>query len=278
MTSCKSRLALILGLCAMLTACGDQELLRGLDERQANEVIAALQRNDITAHKQDLGKAGYTIGVDPVDFAAAVDLLKSNHLPSKPDVEIAEMFPSDSLVSSPRAEKARLYSGIEQRLENSLRSLSQVTSARVHISYEVEDTDDSNPQPVHLSAIVVYAPSADQAVLIADVKRFLKNSVANVDYDNISVVLTPQADHLHVGPAPSHSKQAFASPALLGGLFALVLGIGAGAWQWFRRRNDSAASVTSQSATPTPSAGNAPSASKPDSTLTAPEIHDESGE
>lgn len=52
------------------------------------------------------------------------------------------MFPADALVSSPRAEKARLYSAIEQRLEQSLKIMDGIVSSRVHVSYDV-DTGDS---------------------------------------------------------------------------------------------------------------------------------------
>ncbi|MGQ7116183.1 hypothetical protein ACUOFC_66885, partial [Escherichia sp. TWPC-MK] len=53
--------------------------------------------------------------------AYPVDWLKIYNLPGKPDIQISQMFPADALVSSPRAEKARLYSAIEQRLEQSLK-------------------------------------------------------------------------------------------------------------------------------------------------------------
>ncbi|MFP3500458.1 EscJ/YscJ/HrcJ family type III secretion inner membrane ring protein, partial [Pseudomonas sp. SIMBA_059] len=78
--------------------------------QQVNEVISVLQRNNITATKVDNGGTGYSVQIAQGDFAAAVDLLALYSLPSRPRVEIAQMFPADSLVASPRAEKARLYS------------------------------------------------------------------------------------------------------------------------------------------------------------------------
>jgi len=178
-----------IALCFLLTAC-DQELLKNLDQRQANEVLAVLQQANITAKKQDGGKLGYSVQVAQADFAKSVELLKSNDLPSKPRVEIAQMFPADSLATSPRAEKARLYSGIEQRLEQSLLVLPAVIKARLHISYDVESSASrQETAPAHVSVLVVYRNADDEAVLINQIKRFLKNSLQSVNYDDISVVL-----------------------------------------------------------------------------------------
>ena len=101
----------------LLCGCKQQELLNHLDQQQANDVLAVLQRHNINAEKKDQGKTGFSIYVEPTDFASAVDWLKIYNLPGKPDIQISQMFPADALVSSPRAEKARLYSAIEQRLE-----------------------------------------------------------------------------------------------------------------------------------------------------------------
>ena len=164
-------------ICLLLVDC-DQELLKGLDQRQANEVLAVLQQANIVATKQDNGKSGYTVQVGQADFAKSVEILKSNDLPSKPRVEISQMFPVDSLSTSPRAEKARLYSGIEQRLEQSLLVIPSIVKARLHLSYDVESSAarQQNP-PAHLSVLVVHRNTEDEAVLINQIKRFLKKFV-----------------------------------------------------------------------------------------------------
>ncbi len=181
--------SLMLVACLLLAGC-DQELLNGLDQRQANEVLAVLQQANISAKKLDEGKQKYKIQVDPADFSRSVQLLKANDLPTKDRIEIAQMFPADSLATSPRAEKARLISGIEQRLEQSLLVLPNVVKARLHLSYDVETGSTGQPvSPSHLSVLIVYRNNEDEAVLINQIKRFLKNSLPSVSYDDISVVL-----------------------------------------------------------------------------------------
>ena len=177
-----------------LTGCKEQELLKGLDQRQANEVLALLQKNNIYADKKDFAKDGYKVSVAKQDFSNAVELLRIYNLPSQPRMEIARMFPSDSLISSPLAEMARLYSAIEQRLEQSLMALQGVTAVQVHVSYQFDSSNNvKKKEPEHVSALISYDNHADSSLMISDVKRFLKNSFTNLSYDDISVVLNPSA-------------------------------------------------------------------------------------
>lgn len=178
-------------LAVFLVGCKEQSLLSSLDQKQANEVIAILQSHNINAVKQSSVKEGFSILVDKDDFLNAVNLVNYYGLPAKPRVEISNIFPNDSLVASPLAEKARLYSAIEQRLEQSLTTINGVITASLHLSYDFNaDYQKKKSQDIHLTAIVRYQTGLDDQMLIADIKRFLKNSFSEVDYENISVVMT----------------------------------------------------------------------------------------
>lgn len=189
---------LILSIAA-LTGCNEQTLLNSLDQKQANEVVAVLQSYEIDAVKQSSAKEGFSVIVDKKQFLDAVNLVNHYGLPSKPRVEIAQMFPDDSLVASPLAEKARLYSAIEQRLEQSLKTLKGVITASLHLSYDFSDAQKKKGPEIHLTAIVRYGAGFDDQLLIADIKRFLKNSFTDVDYENISVIMTPAAKFEYAG-------------------------------------------------------------------------------
>ncbi|WNI88043.1 EscJ/YscJ/HrcJ family type III secretion inner membrane ring protein [Citrobacter portucalensis] len=190
-----TRCIYVLLITILLSACKEKKLLKELDQYQVNKVISVLQQHNINAGKIDDGKKGYSISVSESDFAAAVYWINVYELPPRPRVEIAQMFPADSLVSSPRAEKARLYSAIEQRLEQSLLTLQGIVSSRVHISYDIDSGENGRPsKPVHLSALAVYERSTPLGLQISDIKRFLKNSFADVEYDNISVILSERSE------------------------------------------------------------------------------------
>ncbi|ECZ6314562.1 EscJ/YscJ/HrcJ family type III secretion inner membrane ring protein [Salmonella enterica] len=213
-----------------LSGCKEKNLLQELDQYQANEVISVLQQHNIRADKIDNGKKGFSVTVAEPDFTAAVYWVKVYELPPRPRVEIAQMFPADALVSSPRAEKARLCSAIEQRLEQSLQTLPGIISARVHLSYDIDAGESGRPPvPVHLSALAVYERGTPLGLQISDIKRFLKNSFANVEYDNISVILSERReDEFRVsGPRPGRQD---VSAGVLAVVAASVAAVGVAVW------------------------------------------------
>ncbi|MDY7578353.1 type III secretion inner membrane ring lipoprotein SctJ [Herbaspirillum sp. RTI4] len=229
----------------ILTGC-DKELLEGLDQRQANEVLAALQRSNISADKKNNGKKGYSVKVNGEDMATAVDLLKINELPSPPRTQIADMFPKDTLVTSPRGEKARLYSAIEQRLEQSLATMDGVSSARVHVSYDIDGDGGKKSGPIHVSALITYNKDLDEQQLINTSKRFLKNSFTQIDYDNISIVPTRRAVLQHTTNVSAKSGWRDSQVFIAFGVFILFsISIGFLLFVFFRSRNKSLSSFPS---------------------------------
>ncbi|WP_343464138.1 type III secretion inner membrane ring lipoprotein SctJ [Pantoea sp.] len=215
---------ILLGVC-LLTGCKQEALLTGLDQMQANEIVALLQKNNIQAIKKEQAKTGISVTVSPEDFASAVDLMAHYNLPSRPRVDISELFPADALISSPRAEVARIYSGIEQRLEQTLNQLKGVVTSRVHVSYDMNNTEtDKNRFPVHLSALLRINHEADNATnVIADVKRLLKNSFSNTEYENISVVLTPVEPAVQWIPGKVTTHTSTLLPWIIAGSVLLLL-------------------------------------------------------
>ncbi|MDE1196469.1 MAG: EscJ/YscJ/HrcJ family type III secretion inner membrane ring protein [Pseudomonas sp.] len=232
-------------LCVFLVGCRQPTLLEGLDQPQANEVVSVLLRHNIAASKSGGGKLGYSVNIQPADFAAAVDLLNVYALPSPQRLEVAQMFPADSLVASPRAEKARLFSALEQRLEQSLKSLGDVVSARVHVSYDIDAGEGGRKmEPIHLSALLVHEIGVEPQLLISDVKRFLKNSFADIEYENISVVLSPRSEIQHSMPSAGSTG---ASPMWLWPLaLACVLAMSGAAilWRYQRQRKQERADAS----------------------------------
>ena len=213
-----------------LSGCKDKSLLQELDQYQANEVISVLQQHNIRADKIDNGKKGFSVTVSESDFTAAVYWVRIYELPPRPRVEIAQMFPADALVSSPRAEKARLCSAIEQRLEQSLQTLPGIISARVHISYDIDSGESGRSSvPVHLSALAVYERGTPLGLQISDIKRFLKNSFADVEYDNISVILSERREDEFRVSGPRSGGQNIRS-GLLPAVVALVIVVGVVIW------------------------------------------------
>lgn len=220
-------------LCLLLAGCARSELLQALDERQANEVVAALLHHNIAAEKRLQGKTGFAVRVAADDLAEAIDLVQLKGLPSAPRTQIAALFPADAMVSTPLAERARLLSAIEQRLEESLTTLVGVKRARVHVSYDAGPVEGSlqqrRPPAMHVAAVLAHSADTDQAMLLATARRFLRNAFVDVAYDNVSVVLTPAAEPRSLAVTPADAPRAVWT-WLLGALIGLMLVAAAGGW------------------------------------------------
>ncbi len=189
--------------CLLLAACTRTELLQDLEERQANEVVAVLLQHNIDAEKRALGKAGFVVRVSAADLAEAINIVQLQGLPSSPRTQIANLFPPDSMVSTPLAERARLLSAIEQRLEESLSMLDGVHSARVHVSYDAAPAEGGlqqrRPPSMHVAAVLAHLHGADPQALQVLAKRFLRNAFVDVSYDDVSVVLAQAPEQRTLG-------------------------------------------------------------------------------
>ncbi|EBB2444913.1 EscC/YscC/HrcC family type III secretion system outer membrane ring protein [Salmonella enterica] len=179
--------------------------------------------------------------LDGSRFIAAVNALeekKQATVVSRPVLLTQENVPAifdnnRTFYTKPRAEKARLYSAIEQRLEQSLQTMEGVLSARVHISYDIDAGENGRPpKPVHLSALAVYERGSPLAHQISDIKRFLKNSFADVDYDNISVVLSERSDAQLQAPGTPVKRNSFATSWIVLIILLSVMSAGFGVWYY----------------------------------------------
>lgn len=179
---------ILISFIGLLMGCDNQLLLSHLSQRQSNEVLAILQEHGVEATRKQDNKNGDSIRVQPSDFVIAVDLLRQYNLPSKEPVEIIQAFPGDSLVASPQAERTRLLSLIEQRLEQSLLTIPDIINARVHVSYPLNGNNPTK-QAQNVSSLVTYSGSEDPQMVMHKIKLFLTNSFAEANYDNVSVVI-----------------------------------------------------------------------------------------
>ncbi|RLR17493.1 hypothetical protein D8L93_08800 [Sodalis-like symbiont of Bactericera trigonica] len=117
-------------------------------------------------------------------------MLNHYQLPAKPEVQISQAFPDNDLIASPQAERARMLSLQEQRLEQSLKIISQVVNARVHVSYQLNDnTFITNPPAEHVSILITYSGSLNENMFISKIKTLIKKGLANVPFEDIYVVL-----------------------------------------------------------------------------------------
>jgi type III secretion protein J len=180
--------ALVLLVALLLSAC-EAELYNNLDQRQANEMIAALQQRGIPAQRVAVKGGQYTVVVDKGRFAESIAILKEAGLPKQEFQNMGQVFKKDGLVSSPMQERAQMIFALSQELSRTVSEIDGVLSARVHLV--LPENDPLRQQLVPSSASVFIRHRSDMPVgnLVPQVKMLVANGVAGLSYDKVSVVL-----------------------------------------------------------------------------------------
>jgi type III secretion protein J len=186
------RLAVVLAGCLALAAC-KVDLYTNLDERQANEMVAALARSGIPAERSLAKNGRLSIAVDQQRFAEAIEVLRAIGLPRNSYANLGEVFKNDGLVSSPVEERARLIFALSQELSESVSSIDGVLSARVHLALPENDLMKRTLLPSSASVFIRYRADAPVPALVPQIKMLVTNGVEGLSYDKVAVVLVPVA-------------------------------------------------------------------------------------
>jgi type III secretion protein J len=232
----KLRSPRVLALAALITLSGCKaELYRDLPEAEANQMLALLMLRHIPADKKVDSGGKVTLRVERERFIDAVEVMRQNGFPKRQSVSMAEVFPSNQLVTSPAQERAKMIYLKEQQLEQMLMSFDGVITATVSIA---QTTDDSGRQSLTPSAAVFikYSPEFNLGNREAEIKRLIRDSVPDIDSEKISVVL--QAAEYRYVPQVTESQPQFAASvvdfvksqpqtmaSVAGGAALLLLGI-----------------------------------------------------
>lgn len=245
----RGRLALTLAAMLMLAAC-QEDLYTGLEEREANRIVAVLDRSGIPASRLLQDDGTMTVRVDGARFGEAVAILEQAGLPQQQFASMGEVFQNDGLVSSPMQERARLLFALSEELSRTVTEIDGIQSARVHIVLPENDPLRGDAKPSSASVFVRHDAELQVAGLIPQIKALVANGISGLTYDNVSVVPVIAAAPLDPGTPPmakvlgiwvlENSKTRIV--ALLSALVGLSLALGAGLgwmlWREGRKRAD----------------------------------------
>jgi type III secretion protein J len=171
-------------------------LLGGLDERAANESVAALEHAGIATEKAAEegggGGATFTVRVARHDAARALDLLRSLGLPRDRRHGFAEVYGQPSLIPTASEERARYLEALAGEIERTLETADGVVSARVHLVPEEIDPLALEPRPrtPARAAVLLKARGGRSPLPEADVQKLVAGSVPGLEPAAVAVVLT----------------------------------------------------------------------------------------
>lgn len=223
--------AACVGSAALLIAAGcESPVATGLTERQANEVVVALDAAGIGASKTGEGTSGeaptFRVDVGSGDQGRALRVLTAQELPREKQAGLGEAFAEASLVPTAVEERARLTAGLAGELAHSIESMDGVLSARVHIALRERGSLLAETPGRARASVLVRHSGARPPVEEAALRRLVAGAVDELNEADVAVVFmaaaaanAPQSNVVRLGPV-SVSR---GSAAILKTLIAVLL-------------------------------------------------------
>jgi type III secretion protein J len=222
-------------LTALLGGCGDEPVLHDLAERQANEVLVALDEEGVAASKsrQEGTEAGWTVTVPRGAAGQAHRVLAARQLPRARPQGLGEVFAQGGMVPTPVEERARWLHALSGELARSIEALDGVVEARVHLGLPADDPLRPGLRPAPRAAVLVKCRPAACAPLRAlepGLRSLVAGATEGLAAEAVAVVIAEAAPV----PPGSAARPWRLAPWLAG--LAAVAACAAGALAWRERR------------------------------------------
>lgn len=169
------------------------EVSHGLEESEANRVVAALQDRGIPAETRAEGRQDertWIVVVPAADRARSIMALQELELPGTPASGLAEVFDRGGLLPTPTEEQASLVRAIQGELVATLESVDGIIAARVHVSLPSPRhglIPAEQEEPITASVLIRYSTSTPP-LTEEQVRRLVAGAVSDLDPSRVTVV------------------------------------------------------------------------------------------
>lgn len=200
-------------LCIILLGC-NTELYTGLTQKEGNEMLSILLSSGIDSQKEINSDGFVNIIVDDSDVSAALNILRNNGYPKEKFTSLDKVFPDEGLISSPVAERAKLLYVTSQEIASTLSQIDGVITARVHIVTPSDAgkgrlKDKKKVAESSASVFIKHFSNVDIKGLVPKIKLLVHNSIENLQYERITVILVPSNDVTRPNQLPEISELLF---------------------------------------------------------------------
>lgn len=210
-------------------------------------MVAALIQAGVPAERIAGADGAFAVAIDEADMPRAMAALEREGLPAKSFETLGEVFRKEGLLSSPTEERARLVYATSQELSRTISEIDGVLSARIHVVLPEDAGRGQTASGGSASVFIRHKADADIEALMPDIKMLVTRSIANLAYDQVSVihVAAPAVEAAAALPALDRAFGIWVLDADAGRLRALLAGLigvlalslaGHGAWLWAWRR------------------------------------------
>jgi type III secretion protein J len=193
----REELLLLLALLA-LAGCGRDEVVHGLDEAQANEVVVALDERGVSSEKrrEEGTEERWAVAVAASAAPEAQRILAERELPRPRPPGFGEVFGKGSMVPTPTEERALYLHAVAGELARSVEAVDGVVTARVHLALPPADLLRTGPAPAPRAAVLVKTrPGARSRVepLAPGIQALVAGAIAGLEPSSVSVVVAEGA-------------------------------------------------------------------------------------
>ncbi len=185
------RALILLPVLLVLVGCRTS-LFEGLDEDQANRIIAALSHHGINGNKERNPDRTWNISVDDADAVVATELASAYALPRGGHANLGDLFSRQGLISSPEEDRVRYVYGLSQELSETLEKVDGVLLARVHIVLPGKDPMDPVQDTLPSASVMMRYRSDYNLELMRDrIRALVAGSVEGLTPARVSLTLLP---------------------------------------------------------------------------------------
>lgn len=249
----------LLGLCVLMVAGCEEPLKHGLDESEANAMVASLSEHGIEAHKvrDPADDDRWAVQVPHEDRIEAWSVLEARGFPRPEEGGFDDFYPGGGLIPTAKEERVVLQYATARELQTSLLNVEGIVDANVHLVLpdepRVQITDDENAKP-RASVLIQWQQRGGEPPLSTDqIQKLVSGAVEDLDEQRVHVVMTPVApvqpaadaedrQLARVGPvavAPESEGLLKATVLLMGGIIvALSSGLVFVLWRGRRDHGD----------------------------------------
>jgi type III secretion protein J len=202
------RLLILLPL--LLCAGCKSSLFEGLDEDQANRIVAVLSHHGIEGVKARSPDKTWTVSVDGSDAVAATELTGAYALPRGGHANLGDLFSRQGLISNPDEDRVRFIYGITQELSETLEKIDGVLVARVHIVQPERDPVAGQVAAPSASVMVRYRTDYNLELMRDKIRALVAGGVEGLTPERVNLTLIPVTPVLAAGDACRDGNACFA--------------------------------------------------------------------
>ncbi len=203
---------LVLFAVLFLAGCQKVDVMTGMDEGDAVDLIVLLRQNGIAASKTPGGTGQdvlWSVSVRPTDASDAFLVLAENDRPRTAPQGFGELFGKSKMIPTETEERALFLQAQSGELERTLEAMPSVIDARVHLSIPQRDrlreVALGEKTPVPTASVLVKHWFEDEELPpaarldVAQIQSLVAGGIERLDRENVTVVLKPVAPT--TGPA-----------------------------------------------------------------------------